>query len=295
MVQLAIKGREYSDEVIEIFEMLGGRNINEYNGYSESLYYYIDEDGSIECDKDEEIPFPCIYFTLEEFLEKYPHKVGDKVNYVKYNDEYSSVYTIQGMRWTGATIEYLLDSSGFSALTKDLQSYKEKTMEEKKINQMSIANCDLDEVEIVLGDKFELVNREGKYYAVKKKLQFPNTYEKCCKVLNIIPGNVLLFNNPNEENDYVYDNEELYNNFDKLKVCRDAYWKIAGEQMGLDGAWKPDWSSDLSKYYISFYNNKLDKGIVNYSNKILAFPTEEMRDYFYENFKKLIEECKELL
>ena len=27
----------------------------------------------------------------------------------------------------------------------------------------------------------------------------------------------------------------------------------------------------------------------------LAFPTEEMRDAFYENFKELIEECKELL
>ena len=28
---------------------------------------------------------------------------------------------------------------------------------------------------------------------------------------------------------------------------------------------------------------------------ILEFPTEEMRDAFYENFKELINECKELL
>jgi hypothetical protein len=28
---------------------------------------------------------------------------------------------------------------------------------------------------------------------------------------------------------------------------------------------------------------------------ILAFPTVEMRDTFYENFKELIDECKELL
>ena len=27
----------------------------------------------------------------------------------------------------------------------------------------------------------------------------------------------------------------------------------------------------------------------------LSFPTEEMRDAFYENFKDLIEQCKELL
>lgn len=29
--------------------------------------------------------------------------------------------------------------------------------------------------------------------------------------------------------------------------------------------------------------------------KALAFPTAEMRDTFYENFKDLIEQCKELL
>ena len=31
------------------------------------------------------------------------------------------------------------------------------------------------------------------------------------------------------------------------------------------------------------------------SNTILAFPTKEMRDAFYENFEDLIENCKELL
>ena len=30
-------------------------------------------------------------------------------------------------------------------------------------------------------------------------------------------------------------------------------------------------------------------------NHILSFPTEEMRDAFYENFKDLIELCKEFL
>jgi hypothetical protein len=29
--------------------------------------------------------------------------------------------------------------------------------------------------------------------------------------------------------------------------------------------------------------------------RLLVFPTSEMRDAFYENFKELIEECKELL
>ena len=37
------------------------------------------------------------------------------------------------------------------------------------------------------------------------------------------------------------------------------------------------------------------KGIKWAGNKILAFPTAEMRDAFFEDFKELIEQCKELL
>lgn len=124
MAQLAIKGHATrGNEVIEILEMLGGENRFQREGDNKDRFYYID--------KNKHIQTTCgslsyTLFTLEEFFKKYPYKIGDKVNYVKYNDEYPSEYTIQRMRWTGATIEYLLDSSGFSALTKDLQLYKDK-------------------------------------------------------------------------------------------------------------------------------------------------------------------------
>jgi hypothetical protein len=39
----------------------------------------------------------------------------------------------------------------------------------------------------------------------------------------------------------------------------------------------------------------ISRHISTHIHFILAFPTEEMRDAFYENFKYLIEECKELL
>ena len=97
MATLAIKGCEYSDKVIEIFEMLGGRNTNGYNGHSELVYYYIDENGSIECDEDKEIPFPCIYFTLEDFLKEYPYKVGDKVKC--WINGYCSINNIKDIQW----------------------------------------------------------------------------------------------------------------------------------------------------------------------------------------------------
>lgn len=118
------------------------------------------------------------------------------------------------------------------------------------------------------------------------KPTYPKTYEECRKILGL-----------NDEIQAVnmWYKMGLILDFYELIICRDAYWKIAGEQMGLGKPWEPDFSNDLSKYYISFYNNKVDKGVINYSNKILAFPIEKMRDEFYANFKSLIEQCKELL
>ena len=82
----------------------------------------------------------------------------------------------------------------------------------------------------------------------------------------------------------------------KLLICRDAYWKIAGEQMGLEKPWEPDWKDcDENKYCIYITESEIKTGMFRYDNQILAFPTKELRDAFYENFKDLIEECKEFL
>ena len=77
----------------------------------------------------------------------------------------------------------------------------------------------------------------------------------------------------------------------KLLVCRDAYWKIAGEEMGLGKTWEPRDANDRN--IIRRVGDEMRKGY-NISC-VLEFPTVEMRDAFYENFKDLIEQCKELL
>ena len=70
--------------------------------------------------------------------------------------------------------------------------------------------------------------------------------------------------------------------------------------MGLGKPWKPEFGGE-AYYHIGVSNYKVDakrglNGLTNCTrNTILAFPTEEMRDEFYENFKELINECKELL
>jgi len=66
--------------------------------------------------------------------------------------------------------------------------------------------------------------------------------------------------------------------------------------MGLGKPWKPDWKSGEQKKYCIYYGaDIIQKGSWRNYNSILAFPTEEIRDEFFENFKDLIEQCKELL
>lgn len=150
-----------------------------------------------------------------------------------------------------------------------------------------------DKVQLILGDDYEIKVEDGKTYVVKKKTKYLKTYEECCDVLGIaedlwfvyedIDGNHI---NPACISNYRMRRLDLYHNLEKLIICRDAYWKLAGD-------WKPDvMYGDL--YCIGYDGNvvtwKMQGGC-----RLLAFPTEEMRDAFYENFEDLIEECKELL
>ena len=66
--------------------------------------------------------------------------------------------------------------------------------------------------------------------------------------------------------------------------------------MGLGEPWNPNWKkADERKYCIVNTGGNIVKWVQKTTNKILAFPTEEMRDAFFENFKDLIELVKELL
>lgn len=112
--------------------------------------------------------------------------------------------------------------------------------------------------------------------------EYPKTYEECCDVL----GRTFPINDDVEGYKW-----ELIMNSQRLLVCRDAYWKIAGEQMGLGKHWEPRDAKD--KYIIRRAGDAIVKGY-NISC-VLEFPTAEMRDAFYEHFKELIEQCKQLL
>ena len=133
------------------------------------------------------------------------------------------------------------------------------------------------------------------------KKEYPKTYEECCKIMQVARP-IIWFDyddvsSISEEGDeYESHIENTLCAFRKLLICRDAYWKLAGEEMGLDGPWEPDWQYDTThKFIIHTIKDKIHCGVSLIKNHLLAFPTEEMRDAFKENFDPDIEFCKEFL
>lgn len=166
----------------------------------------------------------------------------------------------------------------------------------KKIAYLSINNEDYaDQIEINLGDDYGYKFEKNRLYIVNKKPKYPKSYSDCCDILG--------FKNRNKSEQQFLNSCDLYDaelmtKFSMLKVCRDAYWKIAGEKLELGKPWKPDWNWENTtklKYGIALYNDTITKMYLRNENAFLAFPTEEMRDAFYDNFSDLIECCKELL
>ena len=276
---LAIKGdKERGNEVIALLEMMGGSNSTAC-GYNEDLYYFIGVHNII--DADNFVYDGVIIFTLKEFLEKYPFKVGDKVVYTKYGDNCDDYpVTIESMKWTGTTIEYTFNDC-VTCLAKDLKMWNGEP--DAVISGIYLNSCDYaDEVELNLGD-YEIVVRDGRTFAVKKKPVYPKTIAECRKIIDNTADYKLCG----------YRHELLYD-FQNLLICRDAYWKIAGEQMGLSGSWKPNWSDTNEEVY-GIQLSTDDTNMIYHESASFTFPTEEILNEFCKNFKDLIEQCKELL
>lgn len=152
---------------------------------------------------------------------------------------------------------------------------------------------DKDVIKISIPKGYEFTGVANQQVVFEKiGCKYPKTYEECCDVLNI----------PNDERyvdiDVPLDYNKLLSTFTKLLICRKAYWKLAGEHMGLGKPWEPDFTNnDEERYSIYTLANRVKKDFcgVGDVNTILCFPTEEMRDAFHENFWVLIEFCKELL
>jgi hypothetical protein len=138
-------------------------------------------------------------------------------------------------------------------------------------NMKMIAECSKKLIELC--EKLGMVEEE--------KTKYPKSYEECVKYIKSVKE--------------ASDRAALLCKMERLIVCRDAYWKIAGEEMGLGRPWSPTDSDYITgRYCIFVHRGNIICGTPA-QDCILTFPIEEMRDAFYENFKEEIEICKELL
>ena len=160
-----------------------------------------------------------------------------------------------------------------------------------------------EKLEINLKNGYEFKDDNGnvintqKIIMEKKKKEYPKTYEECCKALGfentelVFGDDYSVINTPKEQ----WKRLGLMNRFNKLLICRDAYWKLYGEEIGLGKPWEPSDSDYITGRYCIFIHRGNIICDTPAQDCILTFPTPEMRDFFYENFKSDIEFCKELL
>lgn len=298
---LAIKGNpERGKEVIDALKMLGGK-INPNPLYkckgAESLnVYYItgDENYISKMPVAAAVKHTTIrVYSLDAFLDAYPFKVGDVVAI----PEYESDVRIDDMYWDGFEVQYVVyrNDEKETYTAKELLDLNDDIVEASTDNTNVTTNyCQVgkiagvcfnkenyeNEVELHLGN-YEIVNRNGKTYAVLKEPTYPVTFESCLAVLGFKEYDFKLNGLP-----YAYREVER---LARIIACRDAYWKIADN-------WKVDWADNTQKKYtITMYQDQIIKGSSPNKNCILSFPTEELRDKFYENFYPMITECKHLL
>ena len=306
--KLTIKGHPTrGKEVIELLEMLGGQSMGALKGNTD--WYTIDEDENnlIKIYGHNYIrSHEFVVLTLEEFWEKYPFKIGDKV--IDEADGCPGV--VCEMKWDEdvSDMKYCVafgngidfgwfanDSIEFCKESENLGETPVRDREDVLFDSIiwHLRNSVNNGKQHLSGGDCEAYFRELVKKVKMYKPVYPKTYEECCERVNACPT-VSISYDSNEDMLYNDDVDLTLLALRKLFICRNAYWKIAGEQMGLSGSWKPNWSDTKEEVYgIQLVTD--DTNMIYHESASFTFPTEEFLNEFCKNFKYLIEQCKELL
>lgn len=233
------------------------------------------------------------------------YKAGDRVK-VKSSDWYcenanyidevncgnNTVFSSDMKKYCGTTVTIMAKFliGGYYVIEEDgaLHHWNDEMFEcndESDIKEVATKALNIKD-EIIIPDNCEAYDDMGNAIKTSKiiirevKKTYPNTIIDCYNLL---------------EDCELASNSKM-RKFQELINARNAYWSIAGNEMGLGKSWKPDWTkADEIKYCIVYKEGNITKRSQKTINKILAFPTEEIRDLFYENFESHIEECKEFI
>jgi hypothetical protein len=199
----------------------------------------------------------------------------------EYEGEYYMIEDDGKYVWADEMFEGVVDDHQYHT---DMSGRYHPDSELDNIDKYIQRRFDGNGCQIALPEGYQFVDRQGNVVDTsiiivqKKGVEYPKDYDECCYVL--------------DDNDKM--SLEVMNELRKLVNARNAYWKLYGKANGLGGSWKPDWEDGC---YVIFTNGDgLIKMDIQFGlNAILAFPTAELRDMFYERFKSEIELCKEFI
>lgn len=271
MNKFAIQGHNTrGGEVIQLLESLGGKNTNNLKGSAQFDYYWINsEDNSINMNTLSYIRKYDIvdFYTLEEF-EKLEKSCGNVIDMVSSCHPQESLAT--------------------NTSASSIDDYIQIPQYEQEEMLIGFVKETEDRTKLIIPEDYKLKIDGDNAYLVKK-LTYPNNFDKCCITLGHDVGREVSFDTQTCKTD------TLFENFYKLYICRNAYWKVYGNIHNLDKPWEPDWTQQTTKYCIWNCKNKVDRFESTFANFMLTFPTSELRDIFLENFRDLIESCKEFI
>lgn len=254
----------------------------------------------------------------------YPYKIGDRV-VLKGNNRCATITDLKYNSWGNLSYYIRIDNDKDISTdypTELLLPYDnkvERLVEEKIKPKFKVGDKVKDKNDRVwfivrVGETFfdisSAPNAQGYYvpiddqdnYELFSNRELPKTYEECCKILDFCGE---YFFTTYEEGIHLPENDNIAKIHQTLKstsvltkliICRNAYWKIYGEENGLGKPWEPDWRK---KRYIIYRNQ--DNIIGGYreagfvEHHIFEYPSKEMRDAFRENFGPDFEICKEFL
>lgn len=231
------------------------------------------------------------------------YKVGDRVR-IKSIDWYNKNKNIFGQVWTNSLSgEYAIcfdhDNAKYCGKVLTIAAVEpenyamvgnkyawtdemiEGLVEDAKTDEDSIKDAWICPEGYIFKDENGNVIDAKRIVLEKKEKKYPTTYKECCDVLGL----------DTMDNDAQGYKAFLIIQFQELLIARDAYWKIAGD-------WKEK-RKEKSMHYV-IYSTLLGEVVKDtmpncIGNYLLDFPTQEMQEAFYENFKELIESVKELL
>lgn len=272
MKKLAIKGQnENPEEVIDILEKLGGTNPNDYVGNGND-YYFLDYKNRITAaftlSKDN-----YVIYNVAEFSKAF-YDIGDTVLYCGKN------VSIKRIRWNEEkeTIEYEIEGKGFiSNLEEDYETDKAKApvlYGTDGIGGRCIYNIPARlEIESIEKDKIILKPR---------KIEYPTTFSECCEIMGYTEDILETYCLSG------YKAKELLCTFQKLLLCRDAYWKVSHD-------WFP--SEGVQQYVLkaTFSQIQIVQETCTDVPHIFSFSSEKACSQFYRCFEKELKLCKEFV